>query len=276
MSKMDEFKEYLKDTHKCKTLDSLQKKFDEIALHFIKYGVIVAQETNEFFPTEIEIYFNDQIIHNDIYTHGCPELPKQLEFGSWYLHRYHRGDITKRFTNKLDGIDVTFGNKEEDIEKEGEKKIYAGILIRSIKKKTNKGENPLEIEGPNNSFQELFGFRDDNDKKKKRSGVFFKEEKYNLEKLFEPIEIKETAFTKNSIIYIKFSEDTDSSHKLNEPICKARRKLGKARKEDTNRFYHKQRYRYFSIEPKDNKPQDCRLLEGTADKTDCTKCCVRD
>ena len=246
---MDEFKEYLKDTHKCKTLDSLQKKFDEIALHFLRYGVIVVSKEAdfsstemEFLPTEIEIYFNDQRIHADPYTHGWN---KQLEFGSWYLHKYGinpKGkifdDITKKFTHNRTGLDITFGDGS---------KIHAGILIRSIKERYS--ENKSVIEGPNKSLRELLQLQDK--KLPERNPE-------QLVELFGSAKKEGTAFESN-YLYIKFT------HIQKEPLYKAQRKLGKTIRSS---FYNKQLYRYFTIKPKAHKPQDCHLLEEPSDKTD--------
>jgi hypothetical protein len=96
----------------------MQMAFDQIAISLLRQTKIVTPRDN-FHLREIEIYFYDKENHPDPYTH---KNKRQLEFGEWYFHRFT--DIKSFLKSNRNGLDITFGNKAEN--------IFGGILIRKI------------------------------------------------------------------------------------------------------------------------------------------------
>jgi hypothetical protein len=107
--------------------NSLDERFDAIAHYLMNYLYLsVANEAYRI--TELEIYYHDKENHPDPYVHCSKE---QLTPGNWYFNGA--------------GLDITFGNIE--------KGIYAGILLRGIRKIC---ESPYYISGPSNVLKEIF------------------------------------------------------------------------------------------------------------------------
>ncbi len=98
--------------------NNLQMAFDEIAVGLLRQTKIVTPK-DQFHLREIEIYFFDNENHPDPYTH---KNKRQAEFGEWYFHRFT--DISTFINNNRNGLDITFGNKAQN--------IFGGILIRKI------------------------------------------------------------------------------------------------------------------------------------------------
>lgn len=98
--------------------ENLQKVFDEIAICLLRQTKIVTPK-DQFHLREIEIYFYDKENHPDPYTH---KNKRQAELGEWYFHRFT--DIATFLNSNRNGLDITFGNKAEN--------IFGGILIRKI------------------------------------------------------------------------------------------------------------------------------------------------
>jgi hypothetical protein len=96
----------------------LEKAFDEVATILLRQTKIVTKK-KAFYFREIEIYFYNQETHPDPYTH---KRPRQSQFGEWYFHRFL--DIEPFLKSNRNGLDITFGNEEQD--------IFGGILIRKI------------------------------------------------------------------------------------------------------------------------------------------------
>lgn len=123
-NRLAEFWTYLNGKHE---FESLTQKFDAIANCLMNYLTLTVGE-NSYRIVETEIYYNDGKTHSDPYVHLAQE---QGGVGNWYFNGF--------------GLDVTFGDKE--------KGIYAGILIRGIKRI---GENNQYISGPSNVLKEIF------------------------------------------------------------------------------------------------------------------------
>ena len=109
------------------------KKMDKYYQHFmmeadkiLNTSLLVCNGANAVI-CEVEFYFSDEI-HLDPFNHKDKD---QLTNGCWYFHKKNGG---KYSNGNYKGLDITFG----DIEK----KIYAGILIRSIR------VGDLIVEGP--------------------------------------------------------------------------------------------------------------------------------
>lgn len=98
--------------------NNLQMAFDEIAVGLLRQTKIVTPK-DHFHLREVEIYFFDKENHPDPYTH---KNKRQAEFGEWYFHRFI--DISTFVNSNRNGLDITFGNKAEN--------IFGGILIRKI------------------------------------------------------------------------------------------------------------------------------------------------
>lgn len=104
----------------CKSIQfaELQTAFDEIALILLS-RIRISTPREHFYVREIEFYFYNEEIHPDPYSH---KHKRQAEFGEWYFHRFNT--IESFLKSNRNGIDITFGNKEEN--------CFGGILIRKI------------------------------------------------------------------------------------------------------------------------------------------------
>jgi len=93
---------------------------------------------------EIEFYFHAGEFHPDPYSHFSqyPNSVKQKQsiIGSWYFHRFTG---MKNYTHTRRGVDLTFGNGDEN--------RYGGILIRTIKEM----DGVKVISGPSRVVAEL-------------------------------------------------------------------------------------------------------------------------
>lgn len=112
-------------------------RFDDIA-YLLMNQCILCANGNEYELMEIEFYFNDNLNHKDINTHGS-ETQKQSN--TWYLHQHKNCASFK--SGKYKGLDITFGNEDS----------YGGILIRGIKQLKN---NTI-IAGPSKCVNEIMG-----------------------------------------------------------------------------------------------------------------------
>ena len=74
------------------------------------------QKKTYFRVAEVEVYFNDDEVHKDTFTHG---QDMQRESGKWYFHK--QGNSYKSGTYR--GLDLAFGKG---------KKAAGGILMRSL------------------------------------------------------------------------------------------------------------------------------------------------
>jgi len=133
----------------------LSKRFDLIADKLLNETILCTSE-NKYRICEIEFYFHHPK-HQDDYTHQAPE---QLNYGTWYFHKFGNHVTFKEGTWK--GMDLTLGRKDN---------VYCGILIRSIKNLDDK----TFIEGPSKCVDAIL--KDCNCSKVKD---FVNEEKMNV------------------------------------------------------------------------------------------------
>ncbi len=102
---MEDLKKLITDLHDMKKQEDIETQFGKIASFILTRTVLNVNNILYRF-TDLEFYFYQKGIHEDIYAHNHSE---QLKFGKWYFH--------------ASGIDITIGN---------ENGIYGGILIRGI------------------------------------------------------------------------------------------------------------------------------------------------
>ncbi len=122
------------------------ENFNDIAQDILN-GKVLRVKDKIFRICEIEFYLHSEE-HPDEYVHQSPD---QLKNGSFYFHRYKNGAY-KSGTYK--GLDITFGDEE--------KKIYFGVLIRSIREVASEdleAVNPV-IEGPCRSVNKILELYD--------------------------------------------------------------------------------------------------------------------
>jgi hypothetical protein len=98
--------------------------FQRLAQQLIN-NYILTKGNAQYSINEIEIYYNNETDHRDLFTHSSIV---QKNTGRWYFHNT--------------GVDITFGNES----------AYGGILVRGI---TKMGD-PKFINGPSKVFEELF------------------------------------------------------------------------------------------------------------------------
>ncbi len=110
-------------------MDKYYKYFLEQANKILNKSVLICNGVKVQI-CEIEFYFSDAI-HLDPFNHKDEH---QLTNGYWYFHRKNGG---KYSGGNYKGLDITFGDFE--------KKIYAGILIRSISVDGKVIEGPCKI-----------------------------------------------------------------------------------------------------------------------------------
>lgn len=173
---LEEFIRLLNDD----SFDSLELKFDSIVYHLL--NMLCLRIGKQIYKlTEVEIYYHDSSKHADPYTHKAPE---QLECGTWYYNGF--------------GIDITFGNPE--------RKIYAGILLRGLKRI---GDQCVFISGPSNVLKEIFA---------SIGSVHNQDNSLHISEMPEELQSHET------------------------PIKTTR--IGLPKKEDDRENYHQKKYRY--------------------------------
>ncbi len=123
--------------------DRLERYFVNVAKLLLLENKLMAGEVS-YQLVEVEFYFHSNDLHPDPYSHFS-QYPnsvklKQSVIGSWYFHRFTG---IKNYTHTRRGVDLTFGN--------GEQNRYGGILIRTIKRMD---DNRI-ISGPSRVVAEL-------------------------------------------------------------------------------------------------------------------------
>ena len=100
-------------------LTTIKKSFEDIAEQILNYYILDINE-NKYRITNIEFYYYNKNIHQDINSHSLKyqrAKERQLLSAKWYLHKI---SINENFNYK--GIDYTFGDGEN----------YGGILIKEV------------------------------------------------------------------------------------------------------------------------------------------------
>lgn len=185
--------------------NNLQIAFDEIAVSLLRHSKIVTPKEH-FHLREIEIYFFDKENHPDPYTH---KNKRQLEFGEWYFHRFT--DISTFLNSNRNGLDITFGNKAEN--------IFGGILIRKIQNT----ETKELIVGINKVARKLIENIDDENVNEIALGVGQK------------------AFDKNQLLHLEVDDNNSST-----PIFRTQRNGLTFKEDELAKKYFKIAYCYYN------------------------------
>lgn len=186
------------------TNERLIESFDQLAKTLLKEVKIVTLK-NEYKINEIEFYFNNQLDHDDPFTH---ENIRQGIFGQWYFHRFKNVEPYQSLRRK--GLDITFGSMQHQ--------TFGGILIRKIQNL----QSNIEIQGVGILVQEIM-----------------KDYSNDQFELIAKSEIPQEVFSKEHGLYLDKKQNEKS-----EIIYKGYRKnLGDAT-EDPNDF-KKKKYNYF-------------------------------
>lgn len=127
----------------------LERYFVNVAKLLLLENKLMAGEVG-YQLLEVEFYFHSYDLHPDPYSHFS-QYPnsvklKQSVIGSWYFHRFTG---ISNYTHTRRGVDLTFGN--------GEQNRYGGILIRTIKRLD---DNRI-ISGPSRVVAELISAAND-------------------------------------------------------------------------------------------------------------------
>lgn len=184
--------------------DKIEEIFDKIALELLTNCTVITPQS-KYYLTEIEFYYYRNI-HPDPYVH---RNKRQLEFCSWYFHRFKKIDSFLKFSRN--GMDITFGDIESN--------VYGSILIRKIKNTETK-----EItSGINRVVKKLI-----KDIENKETTILATAENVNI-------------FDRTQFLYIE-----KNSKKIDIPIKKSIR-IGLSKKDDLlfEEYYNKN-YHYFT------------------------------
>jgi len=100
-------------------LTTIKKSFENIAEEILNYHILDINE-NKYRITNIEFYYYNEDIHQDINSHSLKykrAKERQILNAKWYLHKI---SINKNSNYK--GIDYTFGDGQN----------FGGILIKEV------------------------------------------------------------------------------------------------------------------------------------------------